>query len=186
MPVLTRSASATHLKKAYLTPHTPLPTHARALIDMTPLPSLFDKIAEAATRRGRSNSLRLKPKVDDPFTLPSIPEEPERPSSTPVEAKNVQQTSDAPTEVEDEPKPEPVSLHPSVASDHMDYEDTPIVFSEPVNLIFPPAPILPPSAPTPAPSCLRRSRCELLPIQPTLHIPTPRTICRPVSICRGL
>lgn len=151
MPVLTRSASATHLKKAYLTPHTPLPTHARALIDMTPLPSLFDKIAEAATRRGRSNSLKLRSKADDPFALPSIPEEPERPSSTPVEAKYVQQTSDAPTEAEGELEPEPVSLQPSVTSDHMDYEDTPIVFSEPADLILPSAPTLPPAAPTPVP-----------------------------------
>lgn len=152
MPVLTRSASATYSSKAYLTPHTPPSAHPRALIDMTPLPSLFDKMIEAAGRRKRSTSVQLKSKVDDsPFTLTSIPEEPEGPLSDPVKVQDDQQLSDSPTEVEDEPELEPVAQQLWATSDHMDFEDTPIIVSEPVYPSPPLVPIVPPPAPAPIP-----------------------------------
>jgi len=152
MPVLTRSVSATSSNRPYLTPHSSSSTHPRALIDMTPLPSLFDKMIEVAKRRKRSISVQLKPKTDDhPFVLPSIPEVPEEPSSDPVEVHDVQQPSDAPTEVEDKPEFEPVAHQPPATSDHMDFEDTPIIFSDPVYPTIPPDPIVPPPAPAPVP-----------------------------------
>ena len=145
MAVLTRSVSATSSNRPYLTPHTPPSTHPRALIDMTPLPSLFDKIIEAAKRRKRSTSVQLESKVgEDPFALPSIPEESEGPTSDPVEVHDIQQPSDGPTEVGDEP--EPVAQQAS-ATDQMDFEDTPVVFSEPINHPPSPAHSVPPTAP---------------------------------------
>ena len=146
MPVLTRSASATSSNKPYLTPHTPLSAHPRVLINMTPLPSLFDKMVEAAKRNKRSTSVQLESKAGgDPVALPSIPEEPEESSSDPVEVCDIRQPSETPTEVGDEP--EPVAHQPSATSDHMDFEDTPIAFSEPVDHTPPPAPIVLPPAP---------------------------------------
>jgi len=145
MPVLTRSASATSSNKPYLTPHTPLSAHPRVLIDMTPLPSLFDKMIEAAKRNKRSASVQRM--GGDPIALLPIPEEPEEPSSDPVEVHDIRQHSEAPTEVEDEPEPEPVARQPSTTSDHMDFEDTPVAFSEPVDHTPPPAPIIPPPPP---------------------------------------
>jgi hypothetical protein len=169
MTILTRSASATHSNASYLTPQTPHPpAHPRALIDMTPLPSLFDKIVEASKDRKRSTPLQLGPKVDDPFALPSIPEEPDYPSSYPLEFRGVQTTSGvptevadnevcdvqnisyAPTEIGDELESEPVVHQPSATSDPMDYEDTPIVFG-PLNPTSPPAPIISSFASFPVP-----------------------------------
>jgi hypothetical protein len=146
MAVLTRSASATSSNKPYLTPHTPLSTHPRALIDMTPLPSLFDRIIEVAKRNKRSTSVQSDSKVGGDLVLSPIPEEPERPSSAPVEGRGVQQPSDVPTEVEVEP--EPVEHQPSATSDHMDFEDAPIVFSVPDDPTPPPLPFVLPPAPT--------------------------------------
>jgi len=135
MPVLTRSASATSSNRPYLTPHTPLATHPRALIDTTPLPSLFDKMAGAAKQRKRSTSVQLKSKVDDhPFTLPSIPEESEEPSSDPVKVDHVQKPSDTRTGLE-------AAVHqPLATSDDMDFEDTPVTVSELSHPNPPPAP----------------------------------------------
>lgn len=127
MPARTRSASATReSQRLYLTPQTPSPARPRALIDMTPLPSLFDKIIEASKRKKRSTSLQLESKVDNPFALPSIPEDPE---------------------IEDEPEPQSMVYEPLITSDHMDYEDTPIVFSEPHNPIPSLVPTISPRAP---------------------------------------
>jgi len=146
MPVLTRSASVTSPNKPYLTPHTPLSAHPRVLIDMAPLPSLFDKMIEAAKRGKRSASVQLQSRVGgDPIALPPIPEEPEEPSSDPVEVHDIRQPSETPTEVGGEP--EPVAHQLPATSDHMDFEDTPIAFSEPVDHTPPPAPIAPPPAP---------------------------------------
>ena len=108
---------------------------------MTPLPSLLDKMVEVAKCRTRSTSLQLTSKK--PSKSPSIPEGSERPSFVPAKDRDIDQASDAPTEVEDEPEPEPVFRQSSVTSDYMDYEDTPITFSEPVNSIPPPAPAPP-------------------------------------------
>jgi len=146
MPVLTRSVSATCSNKPYLTPHTPLSTHPRALIDMTPLPSLFDKMIEVAKRGKRSTSVHLEV-GGDPFALSPITEEPEESSSDPVEVHNVRQPSEAPTEVGG--GPEPATQQPSATTDHMDFEDTPITFSEPADHTPPPALIVP--LPPPAP-----------------------------------
>lgn len=151
MPILTRSASATFTNKSYLTPHTPPSTHPRALVAMTPLPSLLDTMFEAAKRKKRSTSLQLESKVDDPFALRSIPEVPEQPSSDPVGVHDVRQSSDAPTEV-DEPEPKVVVHQPLATCDDMDCEETPIIFSVPVNPV-PPAPTLPPSASASFPPC---------------------------------
>jgi len=150
MPVLTRSLSAGSSNRPYLTPQTPPSIHARALIDMTPLPSLFDKMVEAAKLSKRSASLQLRSKVDDnKIALPSIPEETEGSSPSPVRVHDVRQSSDAPTTIEDDPEPEPV-VHPlSDISDYMDFEDTPIVFSGPVHPTPPPVPIVLPPAPAP-------------------------------------
>jgi len=115
---------------------------------MTPLPSLFDKMIEVAKRRGRSTSLQLKSGVDnDPSALSSIPGAPEVPSSGPVGACDVRQPSDTPIEVEDEF--EPVVHQPLATNDRMDFEDTPIVFSEPAYPNPAPIPIVPPPAPAP-------------------------------------
>jgi hypothetical protein len=119
---------------------------------MTPLPSLFDKMIEAAKHRKRSNSLQLKSKVDDPFALSPIPEAPEGPSSDPVEVHKVRQPSDTPIEVEDEL--EPVTHQPSATSDRMDFEDTPIVFSESV-YPNPPVPVVPPPVAATVPPLVR-------------------------------
>ena len=147
MPVLTRSVSATSLSRPQLTPQTPPSTHRRASVEMTPLPSLLDKMFEAAKRSRRSNSLQLKSKADDdPFVLSPIAEEPERSSSPSIEDCDVQQPSDTPTIVADEP--EIAIYQPSVTSDGMDYEDTPMVFSGPFHLGSPPASIIPPPVPT--------------------------------------
>ena len=148
MPVLMRrSVSATSSNRPYLTPQTPLSTHPRALVDMTPLPSLFDKMIDVAKRSKRSTSLQLKSMVDDdPFALPSVPEEP---SSDPLKVHCVRQPSDTPIEVGDEPEDEPVAHQPSTASDYMDFEDTLVVFSEPVYPSPPPVPIVSPLAPAP-------------------------------------
>jgi len=154
MPLLTRSVSATSFTRPYLTPRTPLPTNPRALDDMTPLPSLFNKIIEAANRSKRSTSLQLGSKVDDhPFALPSIPEALEEPSSDPVEVCDVRHPSDTPIEVEDEL--EPVTYQPSATSDCMDFEDTPIVFSEPVYPNPPPVSVVPLPAPAPVSPLVR-------------------------------
>lgn len=115
---------------------------------MTPLPSLFDKMIEVAKRGGRSTSLELKSRVDNgPSGLSSIPGAPQVPSSGPVGTCNVRQPSDAPIEVEDEL--EPVIHRPLATSDRMDFEDTPIVFSEPAYPNPAPIPIIPPPAPAP-------------------------------------
>lgn len=151
MPVLTRSASATCSNKPYLTPQTPTPTHPRALVDMTPLPSLFDKIVEATKRGRRSTSLRPGSNVDSPFSLPSIPEISEDTSSDPVEVHDIQSTSDTPTEVGEEPESEPMAHQPSDISDHMDCEDTPIAFFEPLNPTPSLAPMISLFAPAPVP-----------------------------------
>ena len=145
MPILTRSVSATLPNRPYLTPP---PTNPRAFTDdMTPLPSLFDKMIEAAKRGKRSTSFQLKSKVDDdPFALPSIPEAPEEPSSDQAKVCAVRQPSDTPIKVE----VEPATHQPSATSDRMDFEDTPIVFSEPVYPNPPPIPIVPPPAPAPS------------------------------------
>lgn len=147
MPALTRSTSATYSNKPYLTPQTPSPVHPRALIDMTPLPSLLDKIVEASKRPKRSTSLQLESKVDDTSALPSMSGKSEHPSSDPAEVHDIQKTSSAPTKVEDEPEPESVAYQQPATSDYMDCEDTPIVFSEPLNLAPPPAPTRPPLTP---------------------------------------
>lgn len=112
---------------------------------MTPLPSLFDKMVEAAKRSKRSTSVQLRSKVgDDPFALSPIREVLEVPSPNPVRVQNVQQSSDVLTEVEIEP--ESVVDQVSATTDGMDFEDTPIV-SEPADPAPPPAPIVPPPAP---------------------------------------
>lgn len=153
MPILTRSASYTSsskpCNKSHLTPHTPPPTHPRALIDMTPLPSLFDKMIAAAKRGKRSNSVQLKSKVgDDSLAFSPIPERPKRHSSDSVGIRDVQKPSDAPIEVEGEP--ETVAHQPPATSDHMDFEDTPIIFSEPLDPTPPLAFGVPPPVLAPA------------------------------------
>ena len=142
MPTLTRSASATNLNRAYLTPHTPPSTHPGALVDVTPLPSLFNKLAEVAKRKKRSTSLQLKPATDELF---SVPEGFEQSSPNLVKVYDVQQPSDAPTgvEVEFEPQSQPVIQRPPVTNDRMDYEDTSIVPPESANPDSPSAPIPP-------------------------------------------
>lgn len=151
MPALTRSVSATYSNKSYLTPQTPSPIHPRAFVDMTPLPSLFDKIAEASKPRKRSTSLQLESKVDDPFVLPQISEECGNPLSDAPEVCGIQQTSGAPTEVDDEPESKSVVDQPLATSDLMDYEDTPIAFPEPL-ISAPLASTISPLAPAPASS----------------------------------
>ena len=141
---------------------------------MTPLPSLFDKMIEAAKRQKRSTSVQLKSGVDDdPFALSSIPEEPEESSSDPVPVKvpDVQKPSDIQIEVEYEPEPEPPVHQPSPTDDHMDFEDTPIVFSEPVYLNPSPVPIVPPSAPI----------FPLVHVEVVTHLLPPN----PLDICTG-
>lgn len=149
MPVLTRSALATSSNKPYLTPHTPLSAHPMALINMTPLPSLFDKMIEAAKRSKRSTSVQLESKMGGNSialqSIPEEPEEPEEPSSDPVEVHDTRKPLEMPTEVGDEP--EPVAHQLSATSDRMDFEDTPIAFSESVDHTPPPAPVVPPPAP---------------------------------------
>lgn len=127
---------------------------------MTPLPSLFDKIVKASKEGERPASLQLRSKAEDPLALPSIPEESDHPSSNSVEDCDVRSTSDAATEVGDEPEPEPVAHHPLATDDPMDYEEdsidseddpmdweaTPTAFSEPLGPNLPPvAPIWPPA-----------------------------------------
>ena len=156
MPVLTRSAS---VNRPYLTPHTPLSTHPKVLLDLAPLPSLFDKMIEVAKRGKRSTSVELESKAGgDPPALSPIVEEAEEPSSDSVEVPDVPQPSEAPAEVGGEP--EPVARQPPTTSDHMDFEDTPIVFSELTDHTPPPAPIVPP--PTLAPVSLQPHE-EVLP-----------------------
>jgi len=134
---------------------------------MTPLPSLFDKMIEAAKRSKRSTSVQLKAKAGgDPVALPSIPEEPEEPSSDPVEVHDIRQPSEMPTEVGDEP--EPVAHQPPATSDRMDFENTPIPFSELVDHTPPPAPIAPPPAPV-APQFHEGALTNFLPPN-TFHI----------------
>jgi hypothetical protein len=177
MPVLTRSVSATSLSRPQVTPQTPPSTHRRAFVEMTPLPSLLDKMLEAARRSRRSNSLQLKSNAgDDPFVLSSIPEEPGRPSSCQMEAHDIQQPSDTPTAVADEP--EIADHQPSVASDPMDYEDTPIVFSWPVHLNPPPVSVVPLPAPTPVPPLVREEVITGFP----LHNPIDTYLGPPVSL----
>ena len=150
MPVIMRSLSAGPSSRPYLTPHTPPSTQARALIDMTPLPSLLDKMIEVAKRNKQSTSVQLKSKVDDDkIKLPSIAEEPEEPLSDPLKVHDIRQPLDVPIEVDDEPKHEPVAHHLPATSDYMDFEATPIVFSGPVYPTPPPVPIVPPPAPAP-------------------------------------
>lgn len=166
MPVLTRSASATSLSRPQLTPQTPPSADRRALVEMTPLPSLLDKMLEAAKRSRRSNSLQLKSKTDDdPFVLSPILEEPGRPSSCLIETYDVQQPSDTPTNASDEPE---IVIHqPSVASDPMDYEDTPFVFSGPIHLSPSPVSAVLPPAPTSVPPLVREEVMrDLLPNNP--------------------
>lgn len=154
MPVLTRSVSATSLSRPQFTPQTPPSIHRRPLVEMTPLPSLLDKMFEAAKRSRRSSSLQLKSKADDdPFVLSPILEEPGRPSSCPIEARDVQEPSDTPTVVADEPE---IAIHqPSATSDRMDCEDTPIVFSGPIHLSPSPVSIVLPLIPAPIPPLAR-------------------------------
>jgi len=107
---------------------------------------------------------------DEPFVLPSIPEVPEEPSSDPVKGRDIQQPSDTPTEVEGEP----VAHQPSPTSDYMDFEDTPIVFSEPVYPTIPPDPIALPPAPIPvSPLIHGEVAASFLPFNPLIKYPGP-------------
>lgn len=142
---------------------------------MTPLPSLFDKMVEAAKHNKRSTSVHLESKVaGDLFTLSPICEEPEEPSSDPVH--NVRQPSEAPTEVdpaEVRNDPEPVVLQPSATSDHMDFETTPVVFSEQADHTPPPAPFVPPAPPPAFPLVHGEVRTNFLPPTPPYIHPGP-------------
>ena len=133
---------------------------------MTPLPSLFDKMIEATRRIKRSTSVQPGSKVgDDPFALPSIPEVSEGASSDPIEVHSVQQPSDVSAEAGDEPEP---VVHQAPATDHMDFEDTPIVSPEPVDPAPAPAPVVPPPPPASVPPPIHEEDFTSLPQSNTL------------------